>query len=120
MWCSSSIAVLKSASDPERTGIIIEALSAESMYTLTPAYYDITLKTKLSRDEESAAMLDLIFENRVFDIGAMYNWGNVYQLTLDLAAAKNYNFQSAFARNEKVIDIKIGKAISAITEGQES
>jgi len=116
MWCSSSISVLKTASDIARTGLIIEALSAESMYTLTPAYYDVTLKTKLSRDEESADMLDLIFENRVFDIGAMYNWGNVYQLTLDLAAAKDYNFQSAYARNEKAIGVKIKKAIEAITE----
>ncbi len=120
MWCSSSIAVLKSASDLERTGIIVEALSAESMYKLTPAYYDVTLKTKLSRDEESAEMLDLIFADRVYDIGAMYNWGNVYQLTLDLASAKNYNFQSAYAKNEKAIDVKIRKSIEAIVAGQET
>lgn len=120
MWCSSSIAVLKSASDLERTGIIVEALSAESLYTLTPAYYDVTLKTKLSRDNESAEMLDIIFGNRVYDIGAMYNWGNVYQLTLDLAAAKNYNFQSEFAKKEKSINTKIEKAINAITARTEN
>ena len=120
LWCSSSIAVLKSASDLNRTGIIIEALSAESLNELTPAYYDITLKTKLSRDNESAEMLDLIFENRVFDIGAMYNWGNVFQMTIDLATAENYNFQSALARNEKAINTKIGKAVDAILENTES
>ena len=38
-----------------------KALSAESMYTLTPAFYDVVLKTKAARDEDSAAMLDLIF-----------------------------------------------------------
>lgn len=120
LWCSSSIAILKTASDIERTGIIIEALSAESLYTLTPAYYDVTLKTKLSRDNESAEMLDLIFENRVFDIGAMYNWNNVFQLTIDLATARDYNFASGFARNEKGINVKIEKAIEAILDGKQS
>ncbi|MGM9625147.1 MAG: hypothetical protein ACI3XM_05510, partial [Eubacteriales bacterium] len=120
MWCSSSIAVPKTASDPERTGIIIEALSAESLYTLTPAYYEVTLKTKLSRDEESAEMLDIIFENRVFDIGAMYNWGGIYQLTLDLASAGNYNFQSEYAKREKLIETNIEKAVNAILENKQN
>ena len=51
------------------TGAILEALNCESANYVVPAYYDITLKTKTSRDEESAAMLDLIFENRVVDLG---------------------------------------------------
>ena len=47
------------ASDPERTEIILEALSAESRYTVQPAYYDISLKGKYIRDEECADMLDI-------------------------------------------------------------
>ncbi len=53
----------------DMTGAILEALNCESANTVTPAYYDVALKTKVSRDEESAAMLDLILENRVVDIG---------------------------------------------------
>ncbi|MBQ8577137.1 MAG: hypothetical protein IJ449_04110 [Clostridia bacterium] len=56
-------------SNLEMTGAILEALNCESANYVVPAYYDITLKTKTSRDEESAAMLDLIFENRVVDLG---------------------------------------------------
>ena len=37
------------------------------MDTLTPAYYDITLKRKASRDDDSSDMLDLIFANRCLD-----------------------------------------------------
>ena len=37
--------------DPEFSGFIIEAMSAESTYTLKEAYYDITLNTKITRDE---------------------------------------------------------------------
>ncbi len=111
MWCCNSISVLKSASDPERTGIIVEAMSADSMYRLTPAYYDVSLKTKFSRDNESAEMLDLIFASRAYDLGAMYNWGNIYQFTLDLVTAGNENFASEYARINKRVQTEIDRFI---------
>ena len=107
MWCCNSIAVLKSASDIERTGILIEALSADSMYRLTPAYYDVSLKTKFSRDNESSEMLDLIFASRAYDLGAMYNWGNIYQFTLDLVTAGKENFVSEYARIDQKVQTDI-------------
>lgn len=82
--CSDSIAIPVSASDIERTGAIIEAMSAEGYYTLKEAYYDTVLKTKGARDEESAEMLDLIFSNRIYDIGYMYNWGSLVNSINDL------------------------------------
>ncbi|MCL2815268.1 MAG: extracellular solute-binding protein [Oscillospiraceae bacterium] len=75
--CTSSVAVPVTVPDKERAGIIIEALCAESQYTLLPAYYDISLKTKFARDDESSEMLDLIFANRLYDIGHIYNWGDI-------------------------------------------
>ena len=54
------------------TGKIVEALSAESHKKLVPAYYEVSLKTKYSRDEESVRMLDLIFEGVVYDFGLLY------------------------------------------------
>lgn len=75
--CTSSVAVPVTVPQKERTGIITEALCAESQYTLLPAYYDISLKTKFARDDESSEMLDLIFANRLYDIGHIYNWGDI-------------------------------------------
>ena len=49
------------------TALLIEAMSAESVDTLTKAYYDICLTGKSIRDEESAEMLDIIFGNYVID-----------------------------------------------------
>lgn len=57
------------APDLERTCTILEALNSESARTVIPAYYEVVLKTKYSRDEESADMLDLIFAKRVADLG---------------------------------------------------
>lgn len=74
--CANSIAIPATA-DAERCGAVIEALSAEGYYTLTPAYYDIVLKTKNARDDASSEMLDIIFENRIFDIAYMFDWGGI-------------------------------------------
>ena len=59
----------------ERTGIITDALAAESLYIVIPAYYDVQLKTKMARDEESGEMLDIIYKGRIFDLGLLYDWG---------------------------------------------
>ena len=61
------MSVPKTNSDLERTGIILEALARESSDTVIPAYYDVTLKNKLLRDDDSVKMLDIIFGNRKLD-----------------------------------------------------
>ena len=55
--------------DLERAGVMLEALNSESAKTIIPAYYEIALKTKYARDDESSKMLDLIFNTLVVDIG---------------------------------------------------
>lgn len=62
-------------SDEEITGLILEALVYESRYLLLPAYYDVNLKTKFARDDESSAMIDIILANRLYDLGDVYGWG---------------------------------------------
>ena len=107
--CSSYIAVPATAVETERTGIIIEALSCESMYVLTPAFYDITLEGKAIRDEESSEMLDLIFANRVFELGHYFNWGSLGSIYYD----KN-TFASQIAAKETVIANDIEKTMNVI------
>ena len=63
------------AKDYDRSGIVLEALAYQGQKLLTPAYYDQTLIGKSVRDEESVAMLDIIFASRVFDVGIYYNIG---------------------------------------------
>ena len=68
-FCLNLILVPATNSNLERTGAILEAMAAESKYTLLPAYYDKTLKSKYVRDNESEEMLDIIFKNKAISIG---------------------------------------------------
>ena len=61
----------------EQVGTVVSALSEESRKYVTPAYYDVQLKYRDTRDNESGEMLDLIFSSRTFDVGAAYNWGGI-------------------------------------------
>ncbi len=71
----AALAVPKTVTDTEFVGIITEALNAESHKIVVPAFYEVALKVKYSHDEESVQMLDRIIENRVFDLGYVYdNW----------------------------------------------
>jgi len=57
------------ALDPVRTSIIMEALAAESRNTTVPAFKETSLRTKFARDDESAEMINLIYDNIVLDLG---------------------------------------------------
>ena len=111
-WCGNFICIPMTVSDVERTGIIIEALSCESRYTLLPAYYDITLKTKLSRDEESSAMVDLLLETTMYDIGMFYNWGGAEGILTGLQDAGKYS--SSVASKMTSINAAIDKTMDAL------
>ncbi len=113
IWASNMISVPITAGNPERTSIIIEALSAESKYTLTPAYYDITLKTKSARDEESAAMLDLIFEGRAFELGNMYGWGGLFDVPLALTKSGKTDLVSQIESKIKGAETAMQKTVDA-------
>ncbi len=50
----------------------MEAMASNSHYTLRPAYYETTLRTKIAQDPESAEMMDLIINNVYIDAGILY------------------------------------------------
>lgn len=72
---SNMFAIPKSNTDTSRTGIIIEAMSAEGYKQLIPIYYEKALKAKYLRDEDSTKMLDLITSSRTISFSYVYdNW----------------------------------------------
>ena len=60
--------------DADFVGMITEALAVASNKYVIPAYYDVTLKTKATRDEESAAMLDIIRDGFKLEFIAEYSF----------------------------------------------
>lgn len=81
--------------DPERSGDILECMAALSKVTLTPAYYDITLVGKATRDQESERMIELILNSRNFDLGMIYDWGGLFTAVTELTNSGNVSSKLA-------------------------
>ncbi len=96
----AALGVPKSVEDLEFVGIITEALNAESHKIVFPAYYEVALKVKYTRDDESVKMLDMIVDSRVFDFGYVYdNWKGVSFFFEWLIRNESTDFASYYAQN---------------------
>nr|MBQ4318870.1 extracellular solute-binding protein [Clostridia bacterium] len=101
--------------DLSRVGTILEQMAILSQYTLTPAYYDITLEGKSLRDNESADMIDIILATRNYDIGAVYNWGGICSMfTNVLYNRRSTDFASAYAAIESSAQTAIDSFVKSL------
>ncbi len=105
-----------SGDDGKHLGIILDALSAYSKDYLTPEYYEKQLKRKNAPDPDSADMLDIIFENRTFDLGVIYSqaWGDV----LATVNALEGNIAGRLASVTPAIIARMNKSVQKIKENQ--
>ena len=97
------LTIPKTTANVEETGFILEAFSAKSMEIVTPAFYDVTLIGKSTRDDESAEMLDLIYSTLVYDIGAFFMWGGLPDAVMQAWNAKNENLASLYESKKAAV-----------------
>ena len=110
-----SIPITCAGDELSMVGMVLEALAAESHYTLIPEYIETSLKTKNSRDAESADMLDIILGNRVFDPMNVYSFANFGDAIMDAADANNKDMASLIKSKEKLVNKSIEKVLKAIS-----
>ena len=81
---------------------ILEAISRESKKQLVPAYYDVALQGKITRDEDSKEMLDLIFNNRMYDIGLIFDIGGFGTEFYNLSTLYSSDYIVLWAKGQKM------------------
>lgn len=57
----------------DQMSAVLEAMGSASFRIIKPAYYELTLRTKLAKDPQSAEMMDLIINGIVIDPGIIYS-----------------------------------------------
>ncbi len=116
VWCML-FGVPIGAPDPEFTGFMLEALSYASTDTTLPAYIETTCKMKYTYDEDSARMLDIIFDGVVYEPALIYNKSGVFKiLDTNLPSKKQNNFVSDYQKLEAKEIEYIGTLMEAIDE----
>ena len=102
-WANAYMCLPRTNGNMERTSVITDVLAAESHYTLRVAYYDIAMKNKMVRDAVSAEMLDLIFENRAYDIAIQYTIGNIVDVFCSMFTDGGKEVASKYESSKKAV-----------------
>ncbi len=104
------------AEDLNNIGLVISALGELSKQEVTPEFYDIQLKYRDARDDDSGEMLDLIFESRAFDLGAAFNWGadangwgGILGQYMNLDPNVASRFESVYAKSQLALEEFLNK-----------
>lgn len=105
----------------EFAGAIVEAMAAKSMYTVTPAYYDVALTYKYMRDSDSAEMLDIILSSRIYDLGGIFNVGSARtQVGTLINGGKGDNLASTWKKFDKASGKMLEKIVKSFLEQHEN
>lgn len=96
----------------QQIGTILDALGAYSKDYLTPEYYDKQLKRGDASDPDSAKMLDIIFESRTFDLGAVF--GGTLSDPINMCNWLDKNLQSRISSSKDLIEISIEEVMDKI------
>ncbi|MCL2773702.1 MAG: extracellular solute-binding protein [Oscillospiraceae bacterium] len=100
----------------EAVGAFMEAMGSESYKTVTPAYFNIALKDKYTRDDVSSQMLDIVRSGAYLNFASIYNEsiGSPWFCMRNLMQAKSKDFASWYDKNESIIANKIDGIVSKI------
>ena len=88
-------------SEGENIGLILEALSFAGYYDIIPQFKEVVLKTKSARDNESADMLDIIFDSVIFNFDMNILYDSTIQMTILPAMWKDRSAGSIISICEK-------------------
>ena len=99
--------------DLESTGIIIEAMAAEGHRTIMPAYYEVSIEGKFVRDVESIEMLNIAFATRLYDLGVVFNWGDMSAQLTNLGNRNDGSIASVLERRSDAIQTAMDRTFEA-------
>lgn len=114
---ATSVAIPVSASDAEMSSIIVQAMCDASTDTTKNAYFEVILKLRKIQDNESEAMLDKIFDGRVYDLGVIYAWGgtdnSIGTFMNKVAFSGNQTFTSSLETITPTVEADLLKTLNA-------
>lgn len=102
----------------EMSAKILEAVVQASTNTTKYAYYEQLLKGRKITDPDSEEILDDIFDNRVYDLGIVYGWGDVNTIINTVVWSGNNTFASSLDSSIGTIQSKMDETISFMRQAK--
>lgn len=98
-WCTALSIPLSNTEKFDATCYALELLAYLGQKYVTPEFYDRTLKNKRFEDDESVNMLDMIFRNRTYDMGAVFNFGEMLYFYTNQVVSQQNTHMSTLEKN---------------------
>ena len=111
---SFSLAIPASVRDLEMSETVLDIMGAESYYSVNDVLYDTILGDKLSRDQESRDNLVIIFDNRLYDPGCIYDFGGIANSFMSGWKKGSGKIASMLESNQKKAEKAIEKLMESI------
>ena len=92
--------------DPSISELVMEALACEGYNLVRPAYLEVALKSKYSRDAETGRMVDLVLDSTFYDLG----------VTMLCETVKDGIFVPLFSSGKRDLVSKIEKQIKNVNK----
>ena len=77
-WHDSMFAIMSTAPEPDTIGAALELLGYYSFYRIRSDLYDNVICGRGTRNAESIEMLNILFANRVYDMGISFDSANSF------------------------------------------
>jgi len=110
-WHSYTYMLPITVGDIDRNSQVLDAMAYYGRKMIKPAYYDVCLQRKYSRDEESSEMLDIIFTSTCYELGEVFTVGGFIGSLTDAVQKGNNVVMSSAEKLRGKIDKDISKLI---------
>ncbi len=111
---SSTMVVPQGQKNFEDMSRVIETMAILSGKLVKPTYYDLVLKRKTVRDEDSQGMLDIIFSNRTYDLANYYEKIGLMHVFQASVNEKNPSFSSKYSKAASRAERELRKIVSEL------
>ncbi len=108
--------ILKNCRDPEYSAYMLDAYAAGAKNYITDAYIEVNLKWKSLRDDESAEVLEYIFDHIIYDVGMVYDFGNISTMFSELAKDHSADVVSKLDSIRQAVETEIEQVILDYTQ----
>lgn len=115
-WCSALAIPTTNVENFDATCYAMEALAYYGQELMTQEYYERTLKNKRFEDTESEEMLDLIFRNKSFDIGAVYSFNYILSFYTDILLSGNNSHISTLDKKRSGYEMAIDDFLASLED----
>ncbi len=113
-WLGVQLVIPATVRDTGMVGTVLENMGRESAETLNPVFYEFFMSEKLTRDEESKAMLDIIFSTKYYDLDDFANLSGLSGIIVRIAKSKQNTFASDWAVAEAKAAVKLAEFLEPL------